>query len=294
MRNVELICILSLLGLASDGQAAAPVPLVRYFPPPAPNAAVIVAMQRQSALALVGAITPEAIASIMRSAQPAARLQTLYIDSPGGDVASAIRLTEFLRSHKTRVIVAGRCFSACANFVFAGAVAKDVLPGSLVGIHGSTYTYYDGTTLRFAKAYDRAAMAQWRDKDVTVAPQVARLDDMQRQFYSARQLSLTYHDVFARYEIRRAALPSASACPDYLLWALDRPLLEGMGIKGLGAVWTPRNADEARSVAIDLGMSGPQIFFGSAARLDSTCRQDETLVDKLKSWVDALRALTGT
>ena len=46
-----------------------------------------------------------------------------------------------IRQRKLRLVVDGRCLSACANYLFPAAIRKAVLPGSVVAIHGLSTLY---------------------------------------------------------------------------------------------------------------------------------------------------------
>jgi ATP-dependent protease ClpP protease subunit len=75
---------------------------------------VVVAMQGQSAIFMIGPIDGTVLASY-RTMQLKSPATKLYIDSGGGNIPSAIALADDLRQRGTRLIVAGKCFSACAN-----------------------------------------------------------------------------------------------------------------------------------------------------------------------------------
>lgn len=63
-------------------------------------------------------------------------LTAFVITSDGGEVTAAVRLARSLRGRGLPLIVARRCISSCANFLFPAARTKAVAPHSLVIFHG--------------------------------------------------------------------------------------------------------------------------------------------------------------
>ena len=61
-----------------------------------------------------GAIDGNVVASIRRIGSARVPIRTLYIDSIGGDIMSAIDLALYLREQRVHVVVAGRCFAGNA------------------------------------------------------------------------------------------------------------------------------------------------------------------------------------
>ena len=65
------------------------------------------------------------------------RHEILVLESPGGDVESALRIAEQVHKLDMSVVVPGLCASACANYLFVAGAKKFVLPGGVVGFHGA-------------------------------------------------------------------------------------------------------------------------------------------------------------
>ena len=63
-------------------------------------------------------------------------LTAFVVTSDGGEVTAAIRLARALRARGLPLIVARRCISSCANFLFPAARTKAVAPNGLVIFHG--------------------------------------------------------------------------------------------------------------------------------------------------------------
>jgi hypothetical protein len=76
--------------------------------------------------------------------------------------------------------------------MFAGALRKDVLPGSLIGIHGSQLQYYVNNgiislPLRHAQQLDQ------RDVDGNIRKQLSEKAALERDFYSRITRSVTWY-----------------------------------------------------------------------------------------------------
>lgn len=65
------------------------------------------------------------------------RIDTLIINSPGGETRSARRIGRWIHEHGVTVVVEELCFSSCANYIFTAAPKKIIRDGAYVGWHGS-------------------------------------------------------------------------------------------------------------------------------------------------------------
>ena len=65
------------------------------------------------------------------------RIDTLIINSPGGETRSARRIGRWIHQHGVTVVVDELCFSSCANYIFTAAPEKIIRDGAYVGWHGS-------------------------------------------------------------------------------------------------------------------------------------------------------------
>jgi hypothetical protein len=276
-------CLFACLFLHLQHAMAAPIPpspLAAYLSLPfRVDSNVTFKMPDQTTIALMGQITPASADAVTNIPPGAAAPKTLYIDSGGGDVPSALRLANFVREHDVRLIVVGRCFSACAHYVFSGARRKEALPGSLIGIHSKRLYYKDGDKLLALNT----SLA--RDKEKIMATPATRREygDMlrlERDFYAKAGISTRYHDIYTAFDAARGTRKPAS-CRNVDLWILDRPQLEAMGVKGIGAFWAPASAKEARAAAVKLGLQESQVFFGSPAELGALCKP--TLLERVRA-----------
>lgn len=267
--------------------AAAPIPqspLAAHLAMPfGLDANVTFNMPDHSLIALIGEINATSVDSVTRILPGATAPKTLYIDSQGGDLRAAFKLADFVREHGIRVVVVGRCFSACAHYVFSGARRKDALPGSLIGIHSNRFGYQDVDKYVALNTSSPAEQAR-----IMTKPGVRRqFEDVLRldhEFHAKTGISTRLLDAYAAFDTARgrdkAAAPAK--CRNVDLWILTRPQLESMGVKGFGTFWAPASLAEARSSAAKLGLREDQIFFGSPEELADLCKP--TLMERLRAF----------
>lgn len=84
---------------------------------------------------LTGPVTAEMAACVAATFQPTTR--ELILQSPGGDVFSALDIAQRFEGRRMTMRVRGRCSSACANYFLPLAGRIVVEPGALIEIHGS-------------------------------------------------------------------------------------------------------------------------------------------------------------
>jgi hypothetical protein len=235
---------------------------------------VLVVMGDKASVAIVGQLNQEVLARY-REENARHGITTLYIDSVGGDVTVAIALANELRRQGTRVIVAGRCFSACANYIFTAAVRKTVLPGSLIAIHGKRVGY----GMENDRVYSVSSRDQYQllklGNETKIRGQLAALSKIESAFYSRVDVKMDYYDAFEKYAVfsekeLKANKPMKS-CRKIDAWILSRDDLAHMGVTGMDAVWAPTSQNEAEAAASALGLAPSQIYFGSAQKLVAMC-----------------------
>lgn len=226
------------------------------------------------------------------SANPA--INTLIIDSQGGDMSAALDMAAILRERRMRLVVDGRCLSACAHFLFPAAVRKTVLPGSLVGIHGKTYYDQQGNVI---KAIPEAE-AELRLRQSGRRAEYEKLQGMQAReagFFREMRLDTGNYQVFRDYLQHRQqtqgdSLSNTASCPLVQMWVLNREQLEAMGVQGIDKFWFPANAETQQQALRDLGISKQFFYFGSAAGLEALCRQPPSLRERWARWLASLKS----
>lgn len=269
----KLVCILVLLTAGGDAGASTKLPyrLSSQFPVIGHGSAVI-NLQGQSAIGIVGPITPDIWAKARELILADGSIKIMYVDSNGGDVLSALKLAEVVREKNIRLVVAGRCFSACANYLFVGSRRKDILPGSLIAIHGKQINLWNKEgVVKTMSPHDDAI----KIKAAINSRQEAELDAVRRaeaRFYKQLGFSGAYQLAFEQYEQKRSqGKMDASGCPQIQMWVLSKSNFREMGITGIDAAWSPGSEDEARIAAGQLGLQAQQIFFGSLGDFGKLC-----------------------
>ncbi len=83
-----------------------------------------------------GAIDPATVAAFI-AAHRDERITRVVVDSPGGDVAAALALANWMLDREVDVEVRGLCGSSCANYLFAPGRRKIIDDRAIVLWHGS-------------------------------------------------------------------------------------------------------------------------------------------------------------
>ena len=73
-----------------------------------------------------GPLSPEANARAAELLKQSDKIDTLKINSRGGEIGLGIDLGNLVFDHQLNVEVAQYCFSSCANYVFAAGKVKDL------------------------------------------------------------------------------------------------------------------------------------------------------------------------
>ena len=64
----------------------------------------------------------------------------VVLNSNGGEATNAIGITRHLQKYQYTAYASGKCFSACAQFLFMGAKNRVIGLKAMVGIHGGQFT----------------------------------------------------------------------------------------------------------------------------------------------------------
>ncbi|AZG37300.1 MULTISPECIES: Clp protease/crotonase-like domain-containing protein [Shewanella] len=84
-----------------------------------------------------GEITPENVASFEQLiTNSPTKIESLIINSGGGDVFAGIRFGELVFEYKLKVVVDKACASSCANYIVTASDDVTVRNGGLLGWHG--------------------------------------------------------------------------------------------------------------------------------------------------------------
>jgi hypothetical protein len=253
----------------------APEPLSSLFPPLENGGSIVLGMPEQSAIIFVGNINQEANKNIRKHIDNDIHVRNIYVDSGGGDIINAIEIADYLRNKKIRVIVAGRCFSACANYIFAGAISKVVLPGSLIGIHGKKFNYFGKSIM--SVDVDNTDYVIKESGDLSVDLKIKKILLTESNFYKKIGISLDYYFAFDEYtksrNIKSATGNSGEECQNISIWILRYSDMKKMGISGMESIWSPGNMEEAKNISKKFGFYSNQIFFGGISDISALCGQ---------------------
>lgn len=113
---------------------------------------------------------------------------SLIIHSPGGSAHAAAAIANYIHEHRLTVKVDSLCASACANFIFLVAPKKILMPGAIVGLHGSSLTGKSATELSELR---KQALPDWRKVGV-IKP--SHTDDLFKMFSDNARLELMVLD----------------------------------------------------------------------------------------------------
>lgn len=83
-----------------------------------------------------GQINHESVSIAIERMETVKNLGAFYISSGGGNSAEGMRLGRYLQEREVPVVVVGRCFSACANYVLLPAKRRFAVPWAKIGMHG--------------------------------------------------------------------------------------------------------------------------------------------------------------
>jgi len=217
-------------------------------------------------------------------------IRTIYIDSGGGAMASAMLMADLIHDRKMTLIVEGLCASACAQFLLPGAADKRVEAGSIVAIHAAGWAS-DPVHGAMLATGNEVVPALWSDaigkmfepgslqrfKQIWLRYKAER---MEKDFQQKYHIDPVFADAFGAYLTRRkkllgiedvAARPGSADCPRIAVWVLDKEQLESIGVRGFSAFWFPKGEDERRRQDRAFLQLPGGLFFGSKEQLDRYC-----------------------
>jgi ATP-dependent protease ClpP protease subunit len=225
-----------------------------------------------------GEINPNLARDFKSMADQSAAIETVIVDSQGGDMSSALDIADVIRQRKFNIVVEGRCFSACASYLFPAGNMKSVRAHSYLGIHSKTYNYPDSGTVKHSTRLNEVQSALEKNADKQSVRLLDQLRKKESGFIRAVHLSTTLDMAFASYmEHRDLALSNGGAaaddgtCPRINLWVLRRDQVESIGLRNIREFWEPRTPEEKRLLQIYFQVPAAESFFGNAAELKVLC-----------------------
>jgi ATP-dependent protease ClpP protease subunit len=229
---------------------------------------------------LIGAILPSTATDFIKMINKEENIKVVYIDSVGGDVNSAIDIASIIKNRKLDIVVDGRCFSACASYIFPAAVNKVVLPGSIVAIHEESSIYKKNGTIKLVQELD-AENAMTAASDNLALENLKKLREKEVAFYRRLRLTKDLHNSYVAYlQNRKGNFGSEKInfessypnCPPIQLWALNKQQLISMGVTGIGEFSYPRTTDEQKMLTTDFKLPQGSVYFGNAKHLEQYCK----------------------
>ncbi|NHZ37178.1 hypothetical protein [Massilia rubra] len=235
-----------------------------------------------ASMTVIGEITPALLASFRAIIVEHPEVTQLYIDSQGGELPSALEMARIIDQRNLSLVVDGRCFSACANYLFVAARRKSVLPGSMVGIHELSATYVDAHDNSLRKI----ASGHEADREMQTAFSADRLKQwhearrQEQDFYRDFGIRQDLHNAYADYVSNRKKslgvrniniVAGNPQCPRLRSWILSREQLSAIGVKGIERFWFPRNDREKQGLYKAFGLPPDSLYVGSPANLRQYC-----------------------
>ena len=96
----------------------------------------IIVTRRDEQVKYVGEMTDAGFAALERLTR-GRKIQTLVVDSAGGEILTSMDFGDWVANRKVDVVVERLCLSSCANYIFPAARTKLIEPGAVVAWHGS-------------------------------------------------------------------------------------------------------------------------------------------------------------
>jgi ClpP class serine protease len=126
----SIFAAFGLLHLAAQANNPRPADLRKFH-----LSAPVVGYNSEGELILTGELSATTVETAQKFFDQYRNIKVVYIDSPGGDAASAREIANMIRRHKLDLVVDGVCLSTCATYIYPAAVKTTVLAGSSVGKH---------------------------------------------------------------------------------------------------------------------------------------------------------------
>jgi hypothetical protein len=236
-----------------------------------------------ASITFIGDIDPISLASFRALLADNPRVRRVYIDSPGGQLPSALAMARLIDERNLALVVDGRCFSACANFVFVAARRKTVLPGSMVGIHEMWSPYIDPREKNMLKS----ASGNEAEKELRALYGAERMKGWEQSLRQGQEFNREFgirqelHEAYAEYVSNRKkslgrsdinAVAGNPHCPRLRIWLLNRQQLAAIGVKGIDDFWFPRSEQEKQQAYKLSGLPPDSLYLGEAAPLQAYCK----------------------
>jgi hypothetical protein len=242
----------------------------KFLGPPSNVPAFMVC--RHGSLVLTGVILPRTADFVSECLAKNKTYRTLYVDLLGGDVAAALSIAKALDESGVEVVVDGRCFSACADYLLPAAKKVRLLPGSLVGVHDRRFVRYDKNGKGVMEKLSLAELSKWGPVPVA---RYRATEERRLAFLRKYGRSEPFHETYQRYLDRRKKFLWGKAdgsflCPDYAMWIFDKAQLKAFGLRDIDDQWAPSSQQQVDT--INRGFRDTErLFFGTTDSMDRQC-----------------------
>ena len=229
---------------------------------------------------VVGQLSSTTVAHLKKILEKEKNITVIAVNSPGGDMASALEIATLIKNRQLNLVVDGRCLSACANYLFPAAANKIVLPGSVIGIHEKTYLHLEKDVFRTMPVEDAEIMLK-ASSDKPALEKLKQLQLKEKVFYEQLGIKADLYHSYASYLGNRKnnfgteKINFASSypdCPPIQMWALNKKQLISMGVTGIGDFWYPSSVEEKKKLLVDFKFPPGSIYFGEAHDLEQVCK----------------------
>jgi ATP-dependent protease ClpP protease subunit len=241
-------------------------------------------------ISVIGELTPATAFAFASVVQQDESIHTIYIDSAGGNIASALDMAALIHKRKLRLVVDGKCLSACANYLFVAAEEKDVLTGSVVGIHQATHHFIGKDGKRASSTALHLTDIEEHKPTGESAAKIRALQIRESKFFEEFGVSRILFNSYVRYVLNRekfmastiATQTSYPSCPAIGVWLLNKTQLQSMGVKGIKEYWFPHTELEWKDVIINQRFIPNTAFFGDASSIESLCTTQNPLLTAIE------------
>jgi hypothetical protein len=190
----------------------------------------------------------------------------LRITSLGGPVVDAMEAARIVAQRAMAVEVAGFCGSSCGNYVIAAATRLDVLPDSVVMLHGAPLADPMAQRAQVIAALDRAGIPTDLENGMVLRRAITEVQAERAQhdaFATDFAVGHEWYDLTAYYRAIEGDedAPMLLVSPEFARACLTHPQI--------GAFWYPVSDDERTHMRQLLG--GQAMFMGADLPTPASC-----------------------
>lgn len=214
-----------------------------------------------------------------RSIKKYPSIKTLYIDSPGGDGLPALHMAELINKNNFKIVVDGRCFSACAQVLFVAAKSKEILPWSMLGVHDAVINIdgvmvYADTLLPYNGEQPPKRLITKIKSELSLIRQFNRQYGFKTDYLDLLRDLQRDRRIYLKQNYQHGPTTpnfSNDACLKITLWLVNPTQLKEMGITNIKTAWFPANETELQSYLSRYESKRADYFVGNSQQLRAIC-----------------------